>query len=124
MLPAPPRTAVAAVAAVWLVLRMAGLHCGIPQLAFGLGDSSKVVVLTAGHDQVVDGASACPAKIATAISPRATTALASLGLVAVLGVIVAWAACVARPGGRSPPAGSVFSVSGRDLLTRFCLARQ
>ncbi|GAB3022870.1 hypothetical protein [Mycobacterium bourgelatii] len=124
MLPAPPRTAVAAIVATWLVLGMAGLHCGIPQLAFGLGDQSKAVVLTVDHDQAGDGASACPAKFATAISPRATIALAALGLVAVVGVIVAWAAFVVRPGGRSPPAESVLSVSGRDLLTRFCLARQ
>ncbi|MDA3663339.1 hypothetical protein PFJ02_15040 [Mycobacterium xenopi] len=69
-----------------------------------------------------------PEQFTTAVLPRSGTAVAAL---AALGVVLAVAVAVAGglawfgvPAGRGPPRAPAFSVTGQDVLTRFCLSRR
>ncbi|AYE99459.1 hypothetical protein C0J29_31425 (plasmid) [Mycobacterium paragordonae] len=59
---------------------------------------------------------AIPAAVMTAL------VVLGLGLAALAGM--GWLTQLVAPAGRSPPHPRVAILSGRDLLTRFCLARR
>ena len=79
------------------------------------------------HAHLVDGSSHSPEQLASAVLPRSATASAAL---AALGVVVAVLAVIGALGGyavsagRGPPSGLALVVTGRDRLTRLCLARR
>jgi len=117
------RPAIAAVVVAWLVFGIAGVHCGIPRLDLRHADSSlSVVAGDQGH--LYGPAKPCPPKFATLPAPAPAAAWVALGSVAAAGVAVLLVACTGVSGGRSPPAGVVFAVSGRSLLTRICQVRR
>ncbi|KPN48133.1 hypothetical protein AN933_23680 [Mycobacterium intracellulare subsp. chimaera] len=86
------------------------------------------LVVGVDHAHVVDGSahSHHPEQFATAVLPqRAVTGLAALVVVAAIVVAVFGVlGAVVVPAGRGPPGGLAGVVGGRDLLTRFCLARR
>ncbi|WP_040624515.1 hypothetical protein [Mycobacterium parascrofulaceum] len=62
----------------------------------------------------------------TAVLPRSgavVAALIALGVVAAVAV-TAGSAWFGLPAGRGPPRAPAFSVTGQDVLTRFCLSRR
>ncbi|WP_211697623.1 hypothetical protein [Mycobacterium spongiae] len=122
---------VAAALAIWLLVGVAGGHCGISraqsleanpqQLSTASGLRLATIV---GHVHVADGStSQCSAKVAIAVLPRSTGPLLALGMAAIV-VATVLSAHRAVPDGRSPPSGPVPVIAGRTLLTRYCLARR
>ncbi len=123
------------VAAVVWGLVAVGAHAGLAS-----GDHHAVhpphALLTAvgaefavdvGHAHLVDGSGSShhPEQFASAVLPRSATALAGLALVvAVVATVMGVLAGVAVSAGRGPPFGLASVVTGRDRLTRFCLARR
>ncbi|WP_456319949.1 putative copper homeostasis (lipo)protein LpqS [Mycobacterium basiliense] len=116
------RPAVGAMVAAWLVFGIAGVHCGIPRVDFA---QTHLVAMAAGDQANLHLGSTppCPPKFTTAESPRAPTSLVPLGVVVVIGLVVGFLADLSTAGGRGPPVRPGFAMSGRRLLTRFCLAR-
>ncbi|MCA2247854.1 hypothetical protein JF729_08605 [Mycobacterium intracellulare] len=79
------------------------------------------------HPHVGKGSSGeHPEQFTTAVVPRSggvVAALIALGAVAAVAVAggLAW---FGLPAGRGPPHTPAFSVTGQDVLTRFCLSRR
>jgi len=125
------RNTIAAVLAIWLLLGVAGGHCGIPRAQFREAYPQQLssapgaeLVANVGLADLVDRSeSPCPAKFVTAVLPRSAMSLVAFATVAIVTVAILLADFVA-PGGRSPPTGRVSVLAGRARLTRFCLARR
>lgn len=66
---------------------------------------------------------ACPKLCATAVLSHWAPAWVELGLLAALGVVAGLRAEDEPQAGRSPPRGPLAALTGRDVLTRLCLAR-
>jgi hypothetical protein len=67
---------------------------------------------------------ACPEAFAMAVLPLSATALVALGTAVVVTTIVGSVAHGAAPARRGPPRGVPAALTGRDILTRFCLSRR
>ena len=132
--PTHPVRSVFVVAAVMWGLVAVGAHGGLlsehhhaahpaHSLLTSVGAEFAVDV---GHTHLADGSGSShhPEHFASAVLPRSATALAALGVVvAVLAVIGVLGGCVVSAG-RGPPSGLALVITGRDRLTRFCLARR
>jgi hypothetical protein len=117
-----------------MVAVVAGVgHCG--QDLFGpreshaphglLSSPGGEFTVSAEHAQLVDGSStACPESVAAAVLPRSGTASVALGAVMAVVAITGWRAQPAVLTGRGPPGALGTVLTGRDLLTRICLARR
>nr|VTP04376.1 hypothetical protein BIN_B_05503 [Mycobacterium riyadhense] len=66
----------------------------------------------------------CHNVFATAVVPRSATTLVELGVAAAVVAITAVLANLVMAAGRGPPEVPLTALTGRDLLTRFCLARR
>jgi hypothetical protein len=79
----------------------------------------------AEHAHLVDGSStACHESVAAAVLPRSGTASVALGAVMAAVAITGRLAQPPVVAGRGPPRALGAALTGRDLLTRFCLARR
>jgi lipoprotein LpqS len=67
---------------------------------------------------------ACPQAFAMAVLPLSATALVALGTAVVVTTIVGSIAHDAALARRGPPRGVAAALTGRDILTRFCLSRR
>jgi hypothetical protein len=67
---------------------------------------------------------ACPQAFAVSVLPLSATALVALGTAVVVTTIVGSVAHGAAPAKRGPPRGVPAALTGRDILTRFCLSRR
>jgi hypothetical protein len=67
---------------------------------------------------------ACPQAFSMAVLPLSATALVALGTAVVVTTIVGSVAHGAAPARRGPPRGVPAALTGRDILTRFCLSRR
>jgi len=70
-----------------------------------------------------DSAQAMPDILAGAVVPRAATVLLALGLLAAVAVLASSFGRSAMAAMRDPPCTPLSVLSGRQLLTRFCIAR-
>lgn len=66
----------------------------------------------------------CPQAFAIAVLPLSATALVTLGSGVAVTTAVGSVTDGVSPGRRGPPRGVSVALSGRDILTRFCLARR
>lgn len=122
-----------AIVAVLVLGVFGAAHCGLTrsgpaasgpqQPVLAAFDSAAAITV----DQLHPGdrpATACHKAFAVALLPAASsTALAGLGVMVALVAIGAELAHHAAPTGRGPPRGPAATLTGRDRLTRFCLAR-
>ena len=125
------RSGLVLVVAVWLVT--ATVHCGLLSLGWPASHPSQPLPTSLGgqfainvdHPYLVASPAPCPhVKFVTAVVPRVVTALVALGVAwTVLAVTGALAQHVV-PAGRDPPVALGTSLTGQDLLTRFCVARR
>lgn len=76
------------------------------------------------HAHLVDGSSHAPKQFASAVLPRSATALTALGVVVAVLAAIGALGGYAVSAGRGPPSGLALVVTGRDRLTRLCLARR
>jgi len=120
----------AAVVALWIVLlgHCAMLHseAHAPHqphpLASSVGGEFAVDV---DHAHLVNGSvTECHDVFATAVLPRSATALVELGVVAAVIAVTVVLANLVVPAGRGRRECLPLLLTGRDLLTRFCLARR
>lgn len=126
--------------AVVLAAAVAGLaivgHCGLVRTASSPSSPSQPSLstslpsaLTAKSEQpqLDQGLPICKASKVFAIGalPKsATIALILLGVVLAGLIGKGWLAQLVVPAGRGPPRAPTTSLTGQDLLTRFCLARR
>ncbi|WP_244269136.1 hypothetical protein, partial [Mycobacterium parascrofulaceum] len=98
-------------------------HAVVASASGGGGQSSFGV----DHPRATKGfASEHPEQSTAAVLPRSgapVTTLIALGAVAAVAV-AGGLACFGLPAGRGPPHTPAFSVTGQDVLTRFCLSRR
>jgi hypothetical protein len=124
--------AIAIASAMWVLV--IGGHSQ-PRPESSVSDSPPMMVISAGnaftisadHPRFVDGDSSGkhPEALAAAVLPNSSsTALAALGVVVAVVAVTAWLAQQLVRSGRGPPCGFAIALAGRDLLTRFCLARR
>lgn len=79
------------------------------------------------HAHLVGGSAAShhPEQFASAVLPNLPAlSLAALGVVVAVLALAAMPDGLVLPAGRGPPGGLALVVTGRDRLTRFCLARR
>ncbi|WP_421841390.1 hypothetical protein [Mycobacterium sp.] len=128
------RSLTAVVVLVWALVAV-GAHAGLLSAQHHAAHAAHPLLASLGaefavnvdHAHLLDGsvASQHHEQFATAVLPRPATGLVALCLVA---TVVAVIGVVGRPivsTGRGPPGGmAAVVVPGRDLLTRFCLARR
>lgn len=126
--------------AVGLATAVAGLailgHCvavrtpSLPSYAGQPLSSTRLpAALGAGADQpylaqVLPVCKASKLFAVDAIPKSAVTTLLALGIGLVALAFGGWLAQLVVPAGRSPPVAPVAILAGRDLLTRYCLARR
>lgn len=130
------RAVVAIAAAVWLVL--GALGCGLVHFAplafdpphafvtsadggFGTGGPG----MQADHASLYRGLAAKCSKVFGAMPvPGPVTALVELGLAVAVVAVAGSRVKLVVPVGRAPPRAAAIAFTGRDLLTRFCIARR
>jgi plasmid stabilization system protein ParE len=133
------RYVVAVVAAVWLAVWVVviGAHSvmgdghsesSVPHPAHALVASlGSEFAVNVDHPHVGNGSSSAhPEQFSAAVLTRSGAAVAALAVLgAVLAVAVAGGlARLGAPAGRGPPRARAFSVTGQEVLTRFCLSRR
>jgi hypothetical protein len=125
------RSAITIVVVVWVLVGVAGC-CLVrsepsesnPAHAFFTSLSGEFAV-NADHAAADCAMSpACPQAYAIAMLPLPATALVALATAVVASTIVGSIAHCAPPARRGPPRGVLAALTGRDVLTRFCLARR
>ena len=130
------RAAVAIAAAVWLAL--GALGCGLVHfapLAFGPphafvasadgGSGTGGPGMQADHASLYRGLAAKCSKVFGAMPvPGPVTALVELSLAVAVVAVAGSRDKLVVPVGRAPPRAAAIAFTGRDLLTRFCIARR
>jgi lipoprotein LpqS len=77
------------------------------------------------HPHMQDASTpAVPDKFTAAISPRATTTLMALGLITAVAILASCWGTGVWTAVRGPPNELACVLAGRQLLTRFCIARR
>lgn len=78
------------------------------------------------HAHLIDASpqSHHPEQFAAAVLPRSDTTLVALGVVAAMLATTGVLGGIVVAAGRGPPCGLAPVITGRDRLTRFCLARR
>ncbi|MCV7078955.1 hypothetical protein H7I94_27520 [Mycobacterium szulgai] len=123
------RAAMVAVALAWVVAVVAA-QCWLPQIHRHATHSAHPLVTSVGkefavntnHAHLTDNPS-CPKQFATAALPRPAAETESAGAVVTATASSVFAHLIV-PAGRGPPAALSSILTGRELLTRFCLARR
>lgn len=127
------RSTIAVVVVAWLLVGAAGAHCDFPRFESHSARPSHSSVTAVGsegavnvdHTVLTDGSRlSCPAKLATAETPRSATSLVALGAVMAVVASAGLFADLMVAADRGPPSASVYPLTGQALLTRFCVARR
>ena len=125
------RLAIAIAATVWLLI--AGTSGDIDRFAHSAPDLAHTALtsLTGGsavnadHTHVEHGSSlTCLELLASAVLPPLASTLVALGLLAAVATLAGLLVDRVVRSGRSPPRAVAAVITGRDVLTRFCVARR
>jgi hypothetical protein len=114
--------ALVGVAGCWLVLSEASQSN--PAHAPYASVSSEFAVNADHSDADCTVSPACPQGFATAVLPLSAAALVTLGSAVAVTFVVGSGTHYASLGRRGPPRGVPVALTGRDILTRLCLARR
>lgn len=127
------RSAVVVVALMWALVTV-GAHSGVLSAERHAAHAAHPLLTSLGaefavngnHAHLVDGSAQShhPEQFAAAVLPRSGTDLVALGVVAAVLAITGVLGGLVVPAGRGPPCGPAPVFTGRDRLTRFCLARR
>lgn len=124
------RSAIAIAATVWLLI--AGISGDIDRSAHSAPDLAHTALTSPGggsavnadHTHVEHGSSlTCLELLASAVLPALASMLVALGLLAAVATVAGLFADHVLQPGRSPPRALAAVITGRDLLTRYCVAR-
>lgn len=111
------------VGAEWALpgIELAPLHAPHALIATGVGEETSIAV---DHPHFSKGGAALsPEAITEAVVPRGIVSLVALGLVTAVAVLTALWRQTTLAATRGPPRTPI-ALSGRDLLTRMCIARR
>lgn len=126
--------AMAAITTVFILWVFGGAHCGLlrsgsapprpPQPVLTAPASPLVGTVDQPRLDHRSAASCHKVFMVAVLPPSSSTVLAGLGAVIALVAVTGWHAQPVVAAGRGPPRGLAAPLSGRDRLTRFCLARR
>lgn len=125
------RAAIALALALWIVAAAADWALPVGDVAPAHGPHALSSALVGEHPVVIDhphiGDAPAPLPsdaFAEAVLPRPSTSLVALGLIAALAVVAVRWHQPALAAIRGPPKPRSNVLSGRVMLTRFCIARR
>jgi hypothetical protein len=119
----PVRAFVALVLAFWVLVVTA--EWALPGTEIAPAHSHTDSAVVAEHPHMSDGSDPlAPDTFSEAVLPRVHTALIALGLIAALAAMVPLWGQTKLPVIRGPPRPISWSLSGRVMLTRLCIARR
>lgn len=125
------RAVIAIAATVWLLI--AGTSGDVDRSAHSAPSTAHTVLtslhgefaVNSGHAHVDHGSSlTCLELLANAVLPALASTLVALGLLVAMATVAGLFADRVLQPGRSPPRALATVITGRDLLTRLCVARR